>query len=68
MNKNESSKIEISLKDFPDNLTSLIKESWDPKHSVKKLAARSTLLGMGKPAPVEVSEAIKTMSKRKITI
>jgi len=48
MNKNDSSKIEISLKDFPDNLTSLIKELLDSKNSVKKLAARSTLVGMDK--------------------
>jgi HEAT repeat protein len=48
MNKNDSSEIDISLKDFPDNLTSLIKESLDSKNSVKKLAARNTLVGMGK--------------------
>jgi HEAT repeat protein len=48
MNKNDSSEIDISLKDFPDNLTSLIKELLDSKNSVKKLAARSTLVGMGK--------------------
>lgn len=48
MNKNDSSEIDINLKDFPDNLTSLIKESLDSKNSVKKLAARSTLVGMGK--------------------
>jgi len=48
MNKNDNSEIDITLKDFPDNLTSLIKESLDSKNSVKKLAARSTLVGMGK--------------------
>jgi HEAT repeat protein len=48
MNKNDSNEIDINLKDFPDNLTSLIKESLDSKNSVKKLAARSTLVGMGK--------------------
>src|SRR5664279_494816 len=48
MNKNDRTEIDISLKDFPDNLTSLIKESLDSKNSVKKLAARSTLVGMGK--------------------
>ena len=48
MNKNDSNEIDITLKDFPDNLTSLIKESLDSKNSVKKLAARSTLVGMGK--------------------
>ena len=48
MNKNDRTEIDISLKDFPDNLTSLIKESLDSKNSVKKLAARSTLVGVGK--------------------
>ena len=48
MNKNDSNEIDINLKDFPDNLSSLIKESLDSKNSVKKLAARSTLIGMGK--------------------
>ena len=48
MNKNDTSEIDITLKDFPENLTSLIKESLDSKNSVKKLAARSTLVGMGK--------------------
>jgi HEAT repeat protein len=49
MNKNDRSEIDITLKDFPDNLATLIKESLDSKNSVKKLAARSTLVGMGKP-------------------
>jgi len=48
MNKNDSSEIDINLKDFPDNLTSLIKESLDSKNSVKKLDARSKLVRMGK--------------------
>ena len=48
MNKNDSSEIDINLKDFPDNLTSLIKESLDSKNSVKKLAARNALVEMGK--------------------
>src|SRR5664279_4443721 len=48
MNKNDRTEIDISLKDFPDNLTSLIKESLDSKNSVKKLATRSTLVEMGK--------------------
>ena len=48
MKKDDINEIDISLKDFPDNLTSLIKESLDSKNSVKKLAARSTLVGMGK--------------------
>ncbi|MFZ0281881.1 MAG: hypothetical protein WAL29_09545 [Bacteroidales bacterium] len=48
MNKNDRSEIDISLKDFPDNLASLIKESLDSKNSVEKLAARSKLVRMGK--------------------
>lgn len=104
MNKNDSSEIDISLKDFPDNLTYLIKESLDSKNSVNKLAARSILVGLGKSiipklhrllssekgllcmetakiiklkadgqelgetAPVEGSEAIRTIIKRKNTI
>lgn len=48
MNKNNNSEIDINLKDFPDNLTSLIKESLGSKNSVKKLAARSKLVRMGK--------------------
>jgi HEAT repeat protein len=48
MSKNDSSEIDINLKDFPDNLASLIKESLDSKNSVKKLAARNTLVKMGK--------------------
>src|SRR5664279_4765904 len=48
MNKNDRTDIDINLKDFPDNLTSLINELLDSKNSVKKLAARSSLEGMGK--------------------
>ena len=48
MNTNDSNEIDISLKEFPDNLASLIKESLDSKNSVKKLAARSKLVRMGK--------------------
>ena len=48
MDKNEDTKIEIRLKNFPDNLASLIKDSLDHKNSVKKLAARSKLVVMGK--------------------
>jgi HEAT repeat protein len=47
MNKKYTNEIEMTLKDFPDNLTSLIKESLDTRNSVKKLAARSMLVGMG---------------------
>jgi HEAT repeat protein len=48
MNKNDSSEIDKNLKDFPDNLASLVKESLNSKNSVKKLAARNTLVNMGK--------------------
>jgi hypothetical protein len=48
MNKKDIAEIDISLKDFPDNLTSLIKELLDSKNSVKKLAARNKLVVMGK--------------------
>ncbi|MGC1390734.1 MAG: HEAT repeat domain-containing protein [Bacteroidales bacterium] len=49
MNKKDITEIDISLKDFPDNISSLIRESLDSENSVKKLTARSTLVGMGKP-------------------
>ncbi len=48
MNKNNSTEIDNNLKDFPDNLTSLIEESLDSKSSEKKLAVRSALVRMGK--------------------
>jgi HEAT repeat protein len=48
MNKNDRREIDISLKDIPNKLTSLIKELLDSKNSVKKLAARSTLVRKGK--------------------
>jgi len=48
MNKSDITDIDNALKDFPDNLSKLIKGSLDTKNSVKKLAARSTLAGMGK--------------------
>ena len=41
-------KINKALNDFPDNLTSLIKESLDSNNSVGKLAARNKLVRMGK--------------------
>jgi HEAT repeat protein len=44
----DNTKIDNALKDFPINLVKLIKESLNTKNSVKKLAARSTLAGMGK--------------------
>lgn len=48
MKKNDKTELNISLKDFPDNLTSLIKGSSETKNSVEKLAARSTLVRLGK--------------------
>jgi HEAT repeat protein len=60
MNKKESSEIDISLKDFPDNLSSLIKESLDSKNSVKKLAARSMLVGMGKQIIPKLHKLLNT--------
>jgi len=48
MKKSDITDIDNALKDFPDNLSKLIKGSLDTKNSVKKLAARSTLAGMGK--------------------
>ena len=48
MNKNESTEIDITLKDYPDRLTSLIKESIYSKSAVKKLASRRKLVRMGK--------------------
>jgi FOG: HEAT repeat len=48
MKKTDNIEIDNALKDFPDNLASLIKESLDSKNSVKKLAARNTLVKMGK--------------------
>ena len=48
MKKNDSAYINNILKDFPDKLTSLIKGSLDTKNSVRKLAARGTMVRMGK--------------------
>jgi hypothetical protein len=48
MDENDSSEIDISLKDLPDNLAKLIKETLDNSSSSKKLAARNTLVRMGK--------------------
>jgi HEAT repeats len=48
MNKNKSSDIDVYLKDFPDNITSVLKVSLDSKKPVEKLDARSALVKMGK--------------------
>jgi HEAT repeat protein len=48
MNKNDKTEIDIILKDLPDSLANLIKDSLDSKNSVKKLAARNALVEMGK--------------------
>jgi hypothetical protein len=43
MKKNDSTDRDISIKDFPDNLTLLFKELLDTKNSGKKLQARTHL-------------------------
>jgi len=48
MNKNDSTEIDISLKNLPDNLAKLIKGSLDNSSSSKKLAARKTIVKMGR--------------------
>jgi HEAT repeat protein len=48
MKNSDNIEINNALKDLPDSLAKLIKESLDSKNSVKKLAARNTLVGMGK--------------------
>ena len=48
MKKNDNTEIDKALEDFPDNLTKLIKGSLDTKNTGKKLAARNTLVRMGK--------------------
>lgn len=48
MKKIDNTEIDNTLNDFPINLAKLIKESLDSKNSVKKLAVRSKLVGMGK--------------------
>lgn len=48
MKKSDITEIDNALNDFPGNLAKLIKVSLDTKNSGKKLAARSTLAGMGK--------------------
>lgn len=48
MKKIDNTEIDNALNDFPINLAKLIKESLDSKNSVKKLAIRSKLVGMGK--------------------
>ncbi len=48
MKKIDKTEIDNALNDFPGNLAKLIKGSLDTKNSGKKLAARSTLVRMGK--------------------
>jgi HEAT repeat protein len=48
MKKNNNIEIDNALNDFPDKLVKLIKGSLDTKNFGKKLAARSTLVRMGK--------------------
>jgi HEAT repeat protein len=48
MKKSDVTEIDNALDDFPINLAKLIQGSLDTKNSSKKLAARSTLVSMGK--------------------
>ena len=48
MKKTDNTEIDNALNDFPDNLANFIKGLLDTKDPVKKLAARSSLVGMGK--------------------
>lgn len=48
MKKDDNTEIDNDLKDIPDNLAKLIKESLNSKIAGTKLAARNTLVGMGK--------------------
>lgn len=48
MKKIDKTEIDNALNDFPGNLAKLIKGSLDTKNSGKKLAARNTLVRMGK--------------------
>ena len=58
MKKKDNTEIDNALNNFPDNLTVLIKESLNSKNSIKKLAARSTLVRMGKTiiVPLDFSD------------
>jgi hypothetical protein len=60
MNKNDSTEIDIRLKDFPDNLAKLIKGSLDNSSSSKKLAARKTLVRMGKSIIPQIHKLLVT--------
>ena len=48
MKKDSNTEIDNALNDFPINLAKLIKRSLDTKNFSKKLAARDTLVSMGK--------------------
>ena len=48
MKKGDITEIDNALNDFPVNLAKLIKESLDTRNSGEKLAARSSLVRMGK--------------------
>jgi hypothetical protein len=48
MKNSDNIEINNALKDLPDSLAKLIKESLDSKNSAKKLAARNALVEMGK--------------------
>jgi HEAT repeat protein len=48
MKKNSSSEIDNDLKNLPDNLAGLIKESLESKSLSKRISARESLVNMGK--------------------
>ncbi len=60
INKKDSIEIDTSLKGFPDNLTSKIKELLDSKTSENKLAARSKLVSMGKSIIPQLHKLLDT--------
>jgi HEAT repeat protein len=58
MKKIDNTEIDNALNDFPINLVKLIKGSLDTKNSVKKLAARSTLVRLGKTIIPQLHELL----------
>jgi len=62
MKKSDITDIDNALKDFPINLVKLVKLSLNTKNSVKKLAARSTLAGMGKAIVPKMHKLIDSES------
>jgi HEAT repeats len=58
MNKNDSAEIDFSLKDLPDNIAKLIKGSLDNSSSSKKLAARKTLVKIGRSIIPQINKLL----------